>query len=376
MKVNLEKKIFSTLKLGPYTLPNRIAMAALTRCRANPKTAVPSDLHVQYYTERAEGAAFILTECSGISKKGNSYPGACGLWSEEQTDGWKKVVDSVHKVNGKIFMQIWHGGRASRKKVTGEDPVAPSSVPMRVCDKSEQGFTSLDVPKELNEEEILQIIKEFRKGAENALKAGFDGLELHGAAGYLIDQFLRDGTNKRSDKYGGSIENRCRFPLMVIEELCTVFGPEKVGIKVSPCGRFQDMFDSDPVNLYTHFLKELNKRKISFVEIVSSREFVTEPHLYGIDGEQQIPDVFETFRPVYDGVLIGNDNFDFDKANQYIEKGLMDMVTFGRTFISNPDLIERLKNGWPLNPANHKLFYSPGARGYIDYPRYESNKNI
>ena len=200
MNSHLDKKIFSAIKLGSLVLPHRIAMAALTRCRANAKTAVPSDLHVQYYTERSEGAAFVLTECAGVSKIGTSYPGACGLWSEEQTDGWKKVCNSVHNVNGKIFMQIWHGGRASRKKVVGDDPVAPSSVPIRIPDKSEIGFTSLDMPKELTEEEIIKIIKEFRKGAENALKAGFDGLELHGAAGYLIDQFLRDGTNKRTDK--------------------------------------------------------------------------------------------------------------------------------------------------------------------------------
>jgi N-ethylmaleimide reductase len=373
MRSHLDKKILSTFKLGNYVLPNRIGMAALTRCRADPKTCVPNDLHVKYYTERAECAGFILTECSGVSKIGNSFPGACGIWTDEQIDGWKKVCDSVHQVNGRIFLQIWHGGRASRKVVIGANPVAPSSIPMRVPKKTGQGYTNSEVPVELTEEGILEIVKQFRKGAENAAKAGFDGLELHGANGYLIDEFLRDSTNQRTDKYGGSIENRCRFPLMVIEELCTVFGPEKVGIKITPVGRFQDMFDSDPVALYTYFLKELNKRKVAFAEIVSAPEFMPEPNFYGVEGEHQIPDVWKTFRPVFDGVIIGNNNLTFEKANQYIEDGLIDLVTFGRNFIANPDLIERFKNGWPLNTPKPKLFYCPGPEGYIDYPKYQAN---
>jgi len=373
MKGNVDKKIFSALKLGDYVLPNRIAMAALTRCRADPRTGVPNELHVKYYTERAENAGFILTECSGVSMIGNSYPGGCGIWTDEQTEGWKNVCDSVHIVNGRIFLQIWHGGRASRKVVIGTNPVAPSAVPIRVPNKSGDGFENLDVPEELTEDGILEIVKEFRKSAENAARAGFDGLELHGANGYLIDQFLRDCTNKRTDKYGGSIENRCRFPLMVIDELCTVFGPEKVGIKISPVGRFQDMYDSDPISLYSHFLKELNKRKVSFVEIVRAPEKSAEPHFYEVDGEDQISDVWKTFRPVFDGLIVGNNNLSLDSANQYIENGLIDMVTFGRNFIANPDLVERLKNGWPLNAPDYKSFYSPGAVGYIDYPKYEAN---
>jgi N-ethylmaleimide reductase len=372
MKGHLDKKIFSSVKLGNYLLPNRIGMAALTRCRADPKTGIPSDLHIKYYTERAEGAAFVLTECSGVSRIGNSFPGATGIWTDEQTEGWKKVCDSVHKVNGKIFMQIWHGGRASRKIVIGTNPVAPSPIPIRVPKRSGDGFTNSDVPAELTEEGILEIVKQFRKGAENALKAGFDGLELHGSNGYLIDQFLRDATNNRSDKYGGSFENRCRFPLMVMDELCNVFGPEKVGVKVSPVGRFQDMFDSDPVGLYTYFLKELNKRKVAFAEIVSAPEFIPEPHFYGINGEDQIPDVYKTFRPVFDGVIVANNNMDLEKANNYMEEGLIDMVTFGRKFLANPDLVERFKNGWTLNAPRPKLFYCPGAEGYIDYPKYEA----
>jgi N-ethylmaleimide reductase len=373
MKAHLDKKIFSTVKLGNYILKNRIGMAALTRCRANPKTGIPNELHEKYYTERAEGAGFILTECSSVSKIGNSFPGACGIWTDEQAEGWKKVTDSVHNVNGRIYLQIWHGGRASRKVVIGTDPVAPSSIPIRNPKKSGEGYTNSDIPVELSEEGILEILKQFRRGAENALKAGFDGLELHGANGYLIDQFLKDATNKRTDKYGGSIENRCRFPLMVMDELCSVFGPDKVGIKITPVGRFQDMFDSNPAELNNYFLKELNRRKISFVEIVSAPEFMPVANFYGIEGENQIPDIYKTFRPVFDGIMIANNNLDFEKANKLIEEGLIDMVTFGRNFLANPDLVERYKNGWPLNQQRPKLYYVPGSEGYIDYPKYEAN---
>lgn len=370
--MNNLKKIFTPFKLGPYTLKNRFAMAALTRCRCDPNTAIPNDLHKQYYTERSENAGFVLTECTAISQRGNAFPGAPGIYNEEQVEGWKKVTESVHSVNGRIYLQIWHGGRATKQNYTGFAPLAPSALPIRTP-KRGGGFLEAEKPEELSEEGIMEILEQFKTGAINAKKAGFDGLELHGANGYLIDTFLRDATNKRTDKYGGSVENRCKFPLMVIDALCDVFGPDRVGIKVTPVGRFQDMFDSDPVSTYTYLLKELNKRKISFVEITRAPEFVPASNIYGIEGEVQIPDVYSTFRPQFDGVLIGNNKFTPEEAMNCIEEGKIDMVTFGRLFIANPDLVDRVVNNWGFNEIKPKLFYSPGKEGYIDYPKHGQN---
>jgi N-ethylmaleimide reductase len=367
---NSSKNILKPFKLGPYTLRNRIAMSALTRCRADPKTSIPNDLHVKYYSERAEGAGFILTECTAISQRGNAFQGACGIWSKEQIEGWKRVTNEVHKVDRRIYLQIWHGGRAGDPKHLGGSPYAPSALPIRNYNKATKLFESLHLPEELSEEGILEVLGQFKTGAKNAYEAGFDGLELHGANGYLIDSFLRDATNRRTDKWGGSVENRCRFPLMVIDALAEVFGPDRVGTKLSPVGRFQDMFDSDPLNNYIYLLKELDKRKISFVEIVRAPEFVPIVHQYGMEGEEQIPDVYTAFRPFFKGTLIGNNNFSFEEADKFINEGHIDMVTFGKLFLSNPDLVERFRNGWSFNPIRPKLFYASGAAGYTDYPKY------
>jgi len=372
-----KSNLFSPIQLGPYTLPNRICMAALTRCRADPKTGVPNDLHVEYYTQRAIKSAFILTECTYTSPDTNALSGGPGIHTEEQVAGWKKVTDSVHKVGGRIILQIWHCGRAGRSSSTGVQPVAPSPLPLRFLtgrvDKYGKEELSIgETPKELDEEGMKNIIKNFKKGAENALKAGFDGLELHGANGYLIDEFLRDATNIRKDKYGGSVENRCRFPLQVIDVLVEVFGSDRVGMKVTPVGRYQDMFDSDPIKTYEYLFHELSKRNIAFVELLQAPEFVPVSNLYKIEGETQIPNVFETFRKSFTGVLIGNNTINKEKGNSLIESGLVDMVSFGRFFISNPDLVERFENNWELNNnLDYKSFATPGAEGYIDYPRYE-----
>lgn len=366
-------KILSPIKFGPYTLKNRIVMAALTRSRADPKTCTPDDLHVQYYSERAEDAGLVLTECTGISKRGNSFPAACGIWTDEQVDGWKRVCEAVHKVNGRIYLQIWHGGRASRKAVTGQVPVAPSAIPLRTPTKDLKSFTTSEVPEELNEDGILNIVEEFRKGAENAKKAGFDGLELHGSNGYLIDQFLRDCSNKRTDKYGGSFENRCRFPLMVMDALTSVFGHDKVGIKVSPVGRYQDMFDSDPVGLFTYFLTELSKKNISFVELTRGPELLWPKSFYDVKEEEQMPDTFAILRPHFNNILIGNNNILYEEAMKLIDENQVDMVSMGRPYIANPDLVSRFKNGWELAKPDSKTIYFGKKEGYISYPKYKSN---
>jgi N-ethylmaleimide reductase len=367
----LNKAILKSYKLGPYELQNRFVMAAMTRCRADPKTGVPSELHEKYYSERSENTGMILTECSSISRRGDAFPGSAGIWSDEQVEGWKKVTDAVHKNNTRIYLQIWHGGRQAKKSQIGQNPVAPSPIPVRFPAKNEQGYENLDTPEELTEDGIKSIIDEFKKGAENALKAGFDGLELHGANGYLIDQFLRDFTNQRKDKYGGSVENRVRFPLMVIDALTSVFGADKVGIKLSPIGRYGDMFDSNPIPLYKHLLEELSKRKISFVELMRGPELFGEG-LHKIKSSEQIPDVFGTFRSNFIGTLIGNNNLKFEEANTLIENKVIDLASFGRPYIANPDAVNRYINNFKLANYNMKTVYFGGADGYVSYPKYQA----
>ncbi len=220
---------------------------------------------------------------------------------------------------------------------------------------------------------MKEIVAQFKKGAERALKAGFDGLQLHGANGYLMDQFLRDATNKREDSYGGSVENRCRLPLEVMDALISVFGADRVGIKISPCGRFNDMFDSNPLELYTYFLSELDKRGVAFVEIRKPEIFKSE-NFYGIAGVDQIPDLFKAFRPIFKGTLVANEGYTFEEGNKIIDEGLADAVTFGKYYISNPDLALRFQNGYELTPYDYTVFYTPGEKGYNDYPFYEKKQ--
>lgn len=367
---NKNKPLLNPIKVGCNKIRNRFVMAPLTRCRAYDINGIPNDLHIKYYTERAKDAGFIISECSSVSLRGNAFPRSCGIFSKDQVEGWKKVCDSVHSVDGKIFLQIWHCGRSGIKDVLGDKPLGPSNIKNRHAARSNNKWVDHDEPEELTEEQIEELVNLFKLGAKNALEAGFDGVELHAANGYLIDNFLRDGSNKRTDKYGGSIENRCRFPLMVMDALIEVFTPEKVGIKITPVGRFNDMFDSDPIQLYKYFLGELNKRLIAFVELTRAPDHRPVPNYYGIKSEDQIQDVYAEFRASFNGVLIGNNGFTFDEAEKYIQENKFDMISFGRPFISNPDLVLRYTNNWPLTPANEKLFYTPGKEGYIDYPHF------
>jgi N-ethylmaleimide reductase len=369
-----QSKLLEEMKLGPYQLRNRVIMSPLTRIRADPLTGVPNDLHIQYYTERAIDAGLVITECSPVSRRGNCFPGCCGIWTDEQVEGWKKVIESVHKNGGRIYLQIWHCGRAAKSDwLEGQQPLSSSAVRNR---HAPRGGLEYDTPQEMTKEDIQEVLTQFRKGAENAKKAGFDGLELHAANGYLVDQFLRDAVNQRKDEYGGSVENRCRFALEVMDNLIDVFGADKVGIKVTPTGRFNDMFDSDPVALYTYLFSELNKRNVSFVEITRAPEFRPVPNYYNIKGEEQIPNIYETFRPLFKGIIMANNGFNFESGSKIVEDGLVDFVTFGRLYISNPDLVYRFKNNFPLTIADEKTFYTPGATGYTDYKPYSAEESV
>lgn len=376
------KSLFENYKLGDIPVKSRIGMAALTRQRIEKNDGVPTDIHVKYYTDRAEDAGFVLTECTSIEREGNQFIGAPGIYNKDQIEGWKKVVDSVHQVNGIIILQIWHCGRTGTIENLGVNPIGPSNIKNRHKSRRGNEFVDNSEPRELKVEEIKYYVDLFERCAMNAKEAGFDGIQLHGANGYLVDNFIRDCSNQRNDEYGGSIENRCRFPIEVMDRMIKVFGAGRVGIKISPCGRFNDMFDSDPEKTYGYLLKELGKRKIAFVEASQAPDFRKVDNLYGIDGEDQIKNIFKTLKGYfvyeekveYEPTFIANNGIDLDKAKELLENNECDMITFGRLYISNPDLTYRLKNGIELTPYDYSTFYTLGEEGYNTYKKYIDNK--
>jgi len=360
--------LFENYKLGSITLKNRFVMASLTRVRCNPENSIPNDLLVEYYSQRAS-AGLIISECSAISERGNNFPGCGAIYNKEQIQGWKKVTDAVHKKDGKIFIQIWHGGRSTpANKKTGEPPLGPSAIAIK---ENRANGIPHDIPKEMTHEDIKEVIEQFRQGAINTKEAGFDGIELHGAHGYLVDQFLRDSANKRTDEYGGSIENRCRFCLEVIDALIEVFGAGRVGIKLSPANAFQSMSDNDPLALYSYLLQQLDKRGIAYVQLRENES----PGQPGSD-DKQLNGVCKTLRPFFKGTIVINERLTPEKLTEALESGYADIGAFGKPFISNPDLVERAKNGWPLNAYDFSTFYGGNEKGYTDYPFYEKNGEL
>lgn len=347
--------LFKELKVGALTLKNRIIMAPLTRSRADNPGRVPTDLMAEYYAQRAS-AGLILTEATAVTPQGVGYADTPGIWSEEQVEGWKKITKVVHDQDGKIFMQLWHVGRISDPMfLNGDLPVAPSAI-------KPAGHVSLVrpekpyvTPRALETHEIPGIVEAYKKGAENAKKAGFDGVELHAANGYLIEQFLHDGTNHRTDQYGGSIENRARFLMEVTDALISVWGADRVGVHLSPRGDSHDVKDSNPRALFDYVVRELGKRKIAFI---FAREY---------EGEDSLG---ARLKEAFGGVFIVNEKFNKETAEKALEKGVADAVSFGKDFISNPDLPRRLKEGLHLNEVNWTTVYSKGAVGYTDYPAH------
>lgn len=347
--------LFDPITLGELTLPNRIIMAPLTRSRAG-ESRIPNALMRKYYTERAS-AGLIISEATSVTPMGLGYAGTPGIWSEEQVVGWKAITDSVHHAGGRILLQLWHVGRISDPLfLEGELPVAPSAI-------TPKGHVSLVrpekpyvTPRALELAEIPGIIEAFRIGAENARKAGFDGVEIHGANGYLLDQFLQDSTNHRTDAYGGSLENRARLMLEVTDAVVSVWGAGRVGMHLAPRMDAHDMGDSDPVATFTYVAKELGKRGIAFI---CSREYSDDNRL----GPQ--------LKAAFGGAYIANEKFTKETAEQVIEAGEADAVAFGQLFIANPDLPYRFAVNAPLNTPNAALFYSNGAEGYTDYPALE-----
>lgn len=348
------KSLLSPVKFGSIELKNRLVMAPLTRSRASGADGrTPNSLMQEYYVQRAS-AGMILTEATSVTPMGVGYANTPGIWSEDHVREWKKITDAVHRVGGKIVLQLWHVGRISDPFfLDGALPVAPSAI-------AAEGHVSLlrpkrpyVVPRALETNEIPGIIEAYRKGAENALKANFDGVEIHGANGYLLDQFLHDGSNKRTDQYGGSIENRSRLMLEVTDAVISVWGSDRVGMHLAPRGDSHDVKDSNPRALFSYIAEELKKRKIAFI---CTREYLADDSLSA------------EMKKFFQGGFIANENFDFAGAEKVIVSGNADAVAFGKSFIANPDLVERYAEGDKLNDPVFETFYAPGAEGYTDYP--------
>lgn len=348
--------LLKPLKIGNLELKNRIIMAPLTRARAG-EQRIPNDLMATYYAQRAS-AGLILTEATSVTPMGVGYANTPGIWSDEQVEGWKKITKAVHDQGGKIFLQLWHVGRISDPMfLNGHLPVAPSAIKPKGHVSLVRPEKEYVTPRALETHEIPGIVEAYRKGAENAKKAGFDGVEIHGANGYLLDQFLQDGTNKRTDQYGGSVENRARLMLEVVDAAISVWGADRVGVHLSPRGDSHDMKDSSPSVTFGYLAQELGKRNIAFI---FAREF---------QGEDSIGPLL---KKLFGGVYIANEKFTKEAAEKIIESGYADAVSFGIPFISNPDLPKRFAENLPLNETNFQTLYAKGAEGYTDYPAFSS----
>ncbi len=352
--------IFSPFRLGPLDLPNRAVMAPMTRNRAGPDN-VPTELNATYYAQRA-GAGLIVSEATQVSPQGVGYPGTPGIHSAAQVAGWKLVTDAVHDAGGRIFLQLWHVGRISHPSLQpgGALPVAPSAIAPAGQAWTTNGMEAFVTPRALGTSEIPGIVEDYRRGAANARDAGFDGVELHGANGYLIDQFLRDSTNKRADRYGGSASNRARFLIEVTQALIGEWGGERVGVRLSPTNPYNDIADSNPAATFATAVRELDRLGIAYLHIV-------EPGPGDPVATGEMPDI-GFFRKIWRGPLIANKGYDLERANAVLRDGAADLVSFAALYLANPDLDERFRRGGPFNPPDRKTFYGGAAKGYTDYP--------
>lgn len=359
--------IFDLLNLGDLILKNRFVMAPLTRMRSKQPGNVPYELNAQYYAQRSS-AGLIISEATQVSQQGQGYPGTPGIHTVAQVEGWKLVTKAVHENEGKIFLQLWHVGRISHRSHQIENalPVAPSAIqPSGGTYSASWKEVPFETPRALELEEIPQIIEQFKLGAENAKEAGFDGVEVHGANGYLLDQFLQDGSNKREDVYGGSIENRARLLLEIVDSVIGVWGSNRVGVRLSPYGTFNDMSDSNPIELFNYVLEELEKRKIAYVHLI-------EPRSSFAGGSDKLDDnaviTSKLFRKNFTGVLISAGGYNVQSAKEAVLNRDADAIAFGRLFIANPDLVRRAEENKELNKYNRATFYGGAEKGYTDYP--------
>src|ERR1700737_2338297 len=366
-------RLFSSAEIGSTRLKHRVVMAPLTRSRSKQPDGIPSDLMLEYYCQRASDGGLIIAEAAQLSIRSRGWHVAPGMYSDAQVDGWKKIVDVVHTKGGYIFAQLWHPGRFSHVSLTGgEAPVSASVDPKYWQNPSRlistpSGWIQPSPHRALEKSEIPGVLEEYGNAVKRAKSAGFDGVEVHAGNGYLIDQFLQDGSNKRTDEYGGSIENRARLIFEVVEAMVSAWTNDRVGVRITPNGTFNAMADSDPEALHAHVAEGLNRFGLAFLHII-------EPRMSGylLVKEDQPPMATQRARRVFKGNIIANGGFEPDSAAAAIEQGDADAISFGRYFVSNPDLPRRIREGLPLAAYDHDTFYTFEAKGYIDYPFYNS----
>ena len=360
--------LFNNLKIGDITLNNRIIMAPLTRMRSTQPGDIANKLNATYYAQRAS-AGLIISEASQISVQGKGYPATPGIHSSEQIEGWKLITNEVHKKDGKIFLQLWHVGRISHFSLqpNNQTPVAPSAIPAKNSGTYTVDFkpTPILTPRALELHEIASLIADYKQAAINAKEAGFDGVELHSANGYLLDQFLQDNSNVRTDNYGGSIVNRARLLLEILDEVIKVWGSGRVGVRLSPYGTFNDMCDSDPVKLFSYVIEQLSAKNIAYLHLIEPRSSTAG----GSDAvNNSAPSVVNIFKKLCKMPVISAGGYNLELAKQALDNNLADAIAFGRLFIANPDLPRRFLENTTLNNYDRKTFYGGGEKGYIDYP--------
>jgi N-ethylmaleimide reductase len=366
--------LFSPLQVGPYRLQHRVVMAPLTRMRAERSSFAPRALNAEYYGQRATPGGLLIAEATPVAVTGRGNPGVPGIYSDAQIAGWRGVVDAVHAKGGLIFLQLWHVGRVSHSSFQpmAAAPVAPSAVPITgegmLAMTAEGKMVPYETPRALETAEVQEVVEAFRQAAVNAKQVGFDGVEIHGANGYLLEQFLQTRSNLRTDQYGGGIENRARLLLEITQAATSVWGADRVGIRLSPYGIANGSGEADPMPLYTHVVKSLDTLGLAYLHII-------EPRSSGAGRAevnwQNVPSAMVLFRPLWRGVFITAGGFTGETAEAAIAQGHADAVAFGRIFISNPDLPNRLRHGYPLTPYNRATFYGGEAVGYTDYPVHD-----
>jgi N-ethylmaleimide reductase len=374
MNSRIQRKLFSQYKLGPLLLEHRVVMPPLTRLRSNPDDS-PSDMMVTHYEQRASKGGLIIIEAASVSNKGSGYQGSPGIYDDRHIAGFRRIADAIHAKGGLVFAQIIHTGRTSHVDLqpNGESPVAPSVVPYHGHAFLNGGFVPVSPAREITVAEIREVVEDFRTAAERAFAAGVDGVEIHSANGYLLDQFLQDGSNHRTDAYGGSVENRARLLMEVTEAVVSVWGPGRVGVRIGPSGTFSEMSDNNPEALFGYVAGQLNKFDLAYLHVI-------EPRIAGdVTKENAENDgvvASRYLRKIYKGTILAAGGFDGDSAEEIIAKGDADLVAIGRMFTSNPDLPDRLRNGYPLTPYDRSAFWGGTERSYTDFLPHEAEAAI
>lgn len=364
MKEN--QALLDSYKLEDITLRNRVVMAPMTRNRAENKENAPTSLHAEYYKQRS-GAGLIITEGSQISERAVGYINTPGIYTDAQIDGWKKVTTAVHEEDGKIFLQLWHCGRMSHPKFhNGDKPLAPSAVNPNAQSYTTDGFEDTVEPKAMTIAEIKETVQEFKKAAQNAKEAGFDGIEIHSSNGYLIHQFFNKNSNTRTDEYGGSMQNRARFFFEIIDAINEVWEENKIGVRLNPSlhGAFGITATEETIPTFDYIVEKLNAYNLAYLHL-------SEPFTDVSKVDFLVTDIAKHYRPIYKGTLMINGGFDQDKGNKVIKEGHADLVAYGKLFVSNPDLPKRFQINAELSEWNQDTFYTQGAKGYTDYPKLQ-----